>query len=88
MSDLDPASDLQQRLAVIEASLAHIRLGKPPPQPVDLMAWRVDATVPHATEPYAGWRVATILRCLREDWHGLSEAIRDWGLRVEERFSR
>lgn len=88
MSDLDPASDLQQRLALIEASLIHIRLGKAPAQPVDLMAWRVDTTVPHPTEPYTGWRLATIRRCLREDWHGLTEAIRNWGLRVEERFSR
>lgn len=88
MSDLDPASELQRRLALIEANLVHIRLGKSPPQPVDLMAWRVDTSVPHPTEPYAGWRVATILRCLREDWHGLTEAIRNWGLRVEERSSR
>ena len=88
MSDLDPASDLQRRVAVIEATLLHIRLGKAPPQSVDLMAWRADTSVPHPTEPYAGWRLGTIARCLREDWHGLTEAIRDWGVRVEERFSR
>jgi hypothetical protein len=88
MSDLDPASDLQQRLTQIEASLLHIRRGTPPPRPVDLMAWRVDTTVPHPTEPYAGWRLETILRCLREDWNGMTEAIRNWGVRFEERFSR
>jgi hypothetical protein len=88
MSDLDVTSDLQQRLARIEASLLHLRLGKTPPQPIDLMAWRVDATIPHPTEPYAGWRLETILRCLREDWHGMTEAIRNWGVRFEERFSR
>jgi hypothetical protein len=32
--------------------------------------------------------VATILRCLREDWHGMTEAIRNWGVRFEERLSR
>jgi hypothetical protein len=88
MSDLDPASDLHQRLARIEASLGHIRLGKAPTQPVDLMAWRVDTRVPHPTEPYAGWRPGAILRCLREDWHGLTEAIRNWGVRFEERIGR
>jgi hypothetical protein len=88
MPDLDPASDLQQRLARIEASLVHIRLGKPPTEPVDLMAWRADTSTPPSTAPYAGWRLEAILRCLREDWHGLTEAIRNWGLRVEERFSR
>lgn len=88
MSDLDVTSDLQQRLARIEASLIHIRLGKAPAQPVDLMAWRVDTSVPPPTEPYAGWRMEAILRCLREDWHGMTEAIRNWGVRFEERFSR
>jgi len=88
MSDLDVTSDLQHRLAKIEAALVHVRLGKTPPQPVDLMAWRVDTTVPHPTEPYAGWRVEAILRCLREDWRGMTEAIRNWGVRFEERFSR
>ena len=88
MSDLDVTSDLQQRLARIETTLVHIRLGRAPSQPVDLMAWRVDTTVPHPTEPYAGWRLKTILRCLREDWHGLTEAIRNWGVRFEERIGR
>jgi hypothetical protein len=88
MSDLDVTSDLQQRLARIETTLLHLRLGKVPAQPVDLMAWRLDTRLPHSTEPYAGWRVATILRCLREDWHGMTEAIRNWGVRFEERFSR
>ena len=88
MSDLDVTSDLQQRLARIDAALVHIRLGKAPPRPVDLMAWRVDSRVPHPTEPYAGWRVETILRCLREDWLGMTEAIRNWGVRFEERISR
>ena len=88
MSDLDVTSDLQQRLARIETTLLHLRLGKVPAQPVDLMAWRLDTTVPHPTEPYAGWRRATILRCLRENWDGMTEAIRDWGVRFDERFSR
>lgn len=88
MSDLDVTSDLQQRLARIETTLLHLRLGKVPAQPVDLMAWRLDTRLPHPTEPYAGWRVATIQRCLREDWHGMTEAICNWGVRFEERFSR
>ena len=88
MSDLDVTSDLQQRLARIETTLLHLRLGKVPAQPVDLMAWRLDTSIPHPTEPYAGWRMATILRCLHEDWHGMTEAIRDWGVRFDERFSR
>jgi hypothetical protein len=88
MSDLDVTSDLQKRLARIETTLLHLRLGKVPAQPVDPMAWRLDTSVPHPTEPYAGWRVDAILRCLREDWHGMTEAIRNWGVRFEERFSR
>ena len=88
MTDLDVTSNLQQRLARIETTLLRIHLGRTPAQPVDLMAWRVDTTAPHPTEPYAGWRVATILRCLREDWHGMTEAIRNWGVRFEERLSR
>lgn len=88
MSDLDVTSDLQQRLARIETTLLHLRLGKVPARPADPMAWRLDARVPHPTEPYAGWRLGTIARCLREDWHGMTEAIRNWGVRFEERFSR
>jgi hypothetical protein len=88
MSDLDATPDLQQRLARIETSLLHIRLGKTPSPPVDLMAWRADTSVRPAPEPYAGWRPGAILRCLRDDWHGLSEAIRNWGTRVENRFGR
>jgi hypothetical protein len=59
MSELDVTSDLQQRLARIETSLLHIRLGRAPAQPVDPMAWRLDTRVPHSTEPYAGWRMVT-----------------------------
>jgi hypothetical protein len=88
MPDLDVTSNLQRRLTLIEASLVRIHLGKAPARPVDFMTWQVDTSVPHATEPYAGWRVKTILRCLREDWHGMTEAIRNWGVRFEERFSR
>jgi hypothetical protein len=88
MSDLDITSDLQQRLAQIGTRLVDLRLGKPPSQPVDLMAWRIDTSVPYPTEPYAGWRVETILHCLRDDWDGLTEAIQNWGVRLEERFSR
>lgn len=88
MSDLDITSDLLQRLARIETNLLHIRLGRTPAQPVDPMAWRLDTAVPHPTEPYAGWRMETILRCLREDWHGMTEAIRNWGVGLEKRFSR
>ena len=88
MSDLVATSDLQQRVARIEMSLVQIRLGKLPPQPVDLMAWQADTSVPPSSEPYAGWRLSAIVRCLREDWHGLGEAIRNWGMRVDERFSR
>ena len=88
MPDLDVTSDLQQRLARIEATLVHIRLGKTPSPPVDLMAWRADTSARPSGEPYAGWRLEAIARCLREDWNGLSEAIRGWGLKVEERFNR
>jgi hypothetical protein len=87
MSDLDITSDLQQRLGRIETRLVDLRLGKMPSQPVDLV-WRSDTSVPYPTEPYAGWRVETILHCLRDDWDGLTEAIQNWGVRLEERFSR
>lgn len=88
MTDRDSTSDLQQRLARIETDLVHIRLGKAPAQPVDLMAWRANIPASSSGEPRDGWRTQSILRCLREDWNGLTEAIRNWGLRVEERFSR
>jgi len=88
MSDLDATSELQQRLVQIEATLVHIRRGKPQSQPVDPMVWRADTSVPPPSEPYGGWRPRAILRVLRDDWHGLSESIRTWGTRLEKRFSR
>ncbi len=92
MSDLDPVSGLQQRLAQLEATLGHVRQGKAPPQPVDLLSWRAaNLNVPPATtvgwRP-PGWRLAAITRSLREDWHGLSESVRTWAIRFEERLGR
>ncbi len=76
--DLDPISDLQGRLARLETSLAHVRTGQAPPKPVDLLAWRANDT-----QPTASW-----WHTLREDWQGLSEAIRDWAIRFEARLGR
>lgn len=88
MTDRDSPSNLQQRLARIEADLVHIRLGKAPPPTVDLMGWRANIPASSSSESHAGRRTQAVLRCLRDDWNGLTEAIRNWGLRVEERFSR
>jgi hypothetical protein len=92
MSDLDPISELQGRLAQLETSLTHARTGKPPPQPVDLLAWRATATstVPMPATGWRppGWRLAVIAHILREDWRGMSQAIRTWAIRFEERLGR
>ena len=90
--DLDPASDLHDRLAKLESSLTYVRTGKAPPQPVDLLSWRAGAlNVPPAPMPSGrppGWRREAILRSLHEDWIALGDIFRNWATRVEERFSR
>ena len=91
MSDLDTVSGLQQRLAQLEISLSNVRKGKAAAPPVDLLAWRAAATTSVPTAQTAGWRppgwrLAAIMRSLREDWHGLSEAVRTWAIRFEKRL--
>ncbi len=91
MSDLDAVSGLQQRLAELETTLSNVRKGQAPPQPVDLLSWRAAAiSVPPAPSSWRppGWRFEAIARSLREDWHGLSETVRTWAIRFEERLSR
>jgi hypothetical protein len=88
MSDLDATSELQRRLVQIETTLVHIRRGKAQSQPVDPMVWRTNTNVRPAGDAGSSWRPGAILRCLRDDWNGLSEAIRMWGMRVEKRFCR
>jgi hypothetical protein len=86
MSDLDPISKLQERLAELETKLTYVRTGKTPPQPVDLMRWQANGSAGAPAKDEHS--VAIIFRSLRENWRGLNDAIRSWPLRVEERFSR
>lgn len=86
MSDLDPISELQARLAHLETKLTYARTGRAPPKSVDLLHWRANSSAEAPAKDEGAF--ATIVRSLREDWQGLSEAFRTWALSVEERFSR
>ena len=91
MPDRDPVSDLHQRLAELESTLTYARQGKSPPQPVDLLSWRADLPDRNGDGAEGERSRSTlqgVVRSLREDWHGLSEAVRTWAIRFEARLGR
>lgn len=87
--DPDPVSELRERLIRLDTSLAHVREGRTPVPPLDLLTWRADTrALVAANDERRGWTWQATMRALREDWRGLSEAIRDWAIRFEARLHR
>ena len=81
MSDRDTTSDLHERLRKLETNLTYAHQGKSPPKRVDLLSWRADTS-------FLNRQGRSVVRDLRENWHGLSEAIRTWTIRFDARFGR